>query len=215
MKGTVSLAFALLALACTHAHADPAQGSETRQVGAFDAIEVAGTMVVEARIDTTTKVEVQGDADLLKLVSTTVKNGALVVETPRDFVKQVKRKDSHLKVVVTVPALKRVAISGTGVIQLDGFTGKSLDAAISGIGSLRLAGKTERLRLEVPGTAEVKAKDLIAADVDLAVSGTAEATLHATRSFASDVSGTAVVKVRGKPATVKKRNSGVAMIDVN
>lgn len=209
MKRTCLLAFALLALA-SRAHA------ERRTVAPFTAIELAGLMAMEVRIDGTTTVDVQGDPALAKLVTTTVKQGVLVVDTPRDFAKRLKGKDGNkLKVVVTLPALTRVAITGTGAVEIAGLAGKALDAAIPGTGSLRLAGKTERLRLAIPGTGEVRAKQLVASDVELTIPGTAEAVVHATRSFAANVMGTAVVKVHGKPPRVQKHVLGTAMIDVN
>jgi len=60
----------------------------------------------------------------------------------------------------------------------------------------------------------VRAKDLIATDVDLTIQGTAEASVHATRGFDANVTGTAMVKVHGKPTNVKKNVSGTAVIDV-
>lgn len=206
-----SIAVAVLALAGS-AHAD----TDARKVGAFTGIEIAGTMTVTARIDTATKVEVVGDADLVKLVSTTVKNGVLVVDTPKDFIKRLDgRKNVKLDVVVSAPDISRVTISGTGTIDLAGVAAKTFDASIPGTGGLHLKGKTEKLRLVISGTGEVKAKGLLADAVDLRIPGTAEASLHATKSFESDVSGVAAVKVHGKPASVKKSGNGLAAIDVD
>jgi len=209
MKRTPTLiACSLLALA-SRAHAD------VRKVDAFDAIDLAGLMAAEVRIGSATKVDVQGEQDLAKLVSTTVKNGVLVIQTPRDFLERLKgRNDNKLKVVITMPALARVTISGTGAIEVDGLAQKSLEANIPGTGSLRLAGKTDTLRLAVPGTGEVRAKDLVASAVELTIPGTAEASVHATKAFEATVMGTAMVKVHGKPASVKKSIMGTAMIDV-
>src|SRR5688500_18801476 len=131
-------AFSLLALA---ASAD----AEVRSVGAFTGIDVAGTMMVTATIGPA-KVEVVGDADLVKLVSTTVKNGVLVIQTPRDFP---KKKDGKLEVVVSTPELSRVTISGTGMVSVAGLDAKSFAASIPGTGALKLAGTTEKLALVV------------------------------------------------------------------
>lgn len=208
MKRSSLIAFALLALA-SRAHADQ------RKVDAFSSIELTGLMAVEVRIDPATSVDVQGAPHLAKLVSTTVKNGVLVIETPRDFSKRLDGTADHkLKVVVTMPSLKSVAIRGTGEIDVAGLAQKSLDATIAGTGSMRLAGTTDKLRLSVPGTGEVRAKSLVARDVELDIPGTAEASVHATKSFEANVQGTAVVKVHGKPASVKKNVVGTAMIDV-
>ena len=203
------LVFALLALAGS-ARADV----DVRKVDAFSGIDLAGVMVVKATIGPS-KVEVHGDADLLKLVSTTVQNGVLVVDTPRDFMKSMKgRKDGKLEVIVSAPDLSRVSISGTGTIDVAGLASRSLSASIAGTGALRLAGKTDKLKLVVDGAGEVKAKNLVANDVDVEIPGTAEAHVHAAKSLDADVPGTAVVRVYGKPANVKKSVHGTAIIDV-
>jgi len=210
MKRSASglVAFSILALA-SRAHAD------VRTVDAFTAIDLQGLMAAEVHIGSAISVDVQGEADLAKLVSTTVKGGTLLIKTPKDFQKRLQgRNDNKLKVVITMPALARVTISGTGAIEVDGLSQKTVEASIPGTGSLKLAGKADTLRLTVPGTGEVRAKDLIASAVELTIPGTAEAVVHATKSFEANVMGTAMVKVHGKPASVKKNIVGTAMIDV-
>lgn len=211
MKRTSTLlAFSLLALAA-RAHAEP------RKVDGFRAIEIAGLMEVDVAIGATTSVDVQGnDATLVKLVSTTVKNGTLVIDTPKDFQKLLKgkKRDLDLKVVVTMPKLDALAITGIGAIEVEGLAQKSLDVSIPGTGSVELAGKAERFKLSVPGTGAIKAKNLIASEVALSVPGTVQAVVHASKSFDVDVQGTAAVKVFGKPASVKRNVNGTAAIDV-
>jgi hypothetical protein len=203
------IAFSLLALAAK-AHAEP------RKVDAFSAIELAGVMAVEVRIANAhaTSVDVQGEPQFAKLVSTTVRNGTLVIDTPKDFAKREGSRRQQLKVVITMPALKSVAITGTGAMEVEGLAQKSFDASIPGTGSLKLAGKADNFKLSIPGTGEVKAKGLVASDVQLTIPGTAEASVHATQSFKADVMGTAVVNVHGKPSRVTKNIAGTAMIDV-
>lgn len=202
------VAFSILALAA-HAHA------EARKVGSFSAIDLQGLMEVDVEIGGALSVDVQGPADLAALVTTTVKGGTLVIDTPDDFSKKLKgRGDIDLKVVVHVPALAKVTISGTGAMDVDGIQNRQLEVAILGTGSLELEGKTDALRVSVPGTGQIKAKELVASAVELSVPGTVQAVLHASKSFEANVQGTAAVKVLGKPATVKKNVVGTAVIDV-
>jgi hypothetical protein len=207
MKRTSGLlAFALLAIAAK-AHA------ETRNVGSFDGVEIAGLAAMDVKVGSAISVDVQGDPEAVKLVRTTVKNGSLVVETPKDFAKRMGKKLEKLKVLVTMPAMNRVAISGTGSIQVEGIAAKALNASISGTGALKLVGKVDKLNLAVEGTAEIAAKKLVAEDVAVSVNGTAKASLHASRSLDADVAGTAMMKVAGNPQHVHKNVSGTAMID--
>jgi Putative auto-transporter adhesin, head GIN domain len=202
------VAFSILALAA-HAHAD------LRKVGSFTAVDLQGIGDVDIEVGGALSVDVQGPADLAALISTTVKGGTLVIDTPDDFSKKLKgRGDINLKVVIHVPALSKVTLSGTGEIEVDGIQNKAFDVAILGTGALDLAGKTENLRVNVSGTGQIKAKELVASAVELSVAGTAQAVLHASKSFDVSVQGTAAVKVLGKPATVKKTIVGTAAIDI-
>lgn len=205
MKSQLLLFAILFAHGCTPAFAAPTQASEPRKTPEFHGIEITGTIAVEARIDRATTVEVRGDADRLKQVTTDVKNGVLVIGTKG------KLDRSKLRVIVTAPDLSSLSLSGTGQLTASGIANARLDVSISGTGAVTLAGKTTELRLVVSGTGGVKAKDLISTNAKLEVVGTAEAVIHATRTLDATVSGTASIQVHGKP-TVKKSITGVAAI---
>jgi len=200
-----ALLFAILCAGCTSASADPAQSSEPRKTAEFRAIDLIGTIAIEARIDRTTSVEVRGDADRIKQVTTEVKNGVLVVGTKGDM------KHGKVRVIITAPDFSALTISGTGQLVANGISNSRLDVSIPGTGSITVTGKTGELRLAIAGTGGVKAKDLIATIARVDVQGTGEAVVHATRTLDATVSGTASIKVHGKPQ-VKKSISGVASI---
>lgn len=204
------LLFAVMfAQACAPAAADPTgQASEVRKTDPFRGIEIAGTIEVEARIDPATRVEVLGEPDRLKQVITSVQGGILRIDTKG------KLEKSHLRVVVTAPALATFAISGTGALRVAGLAGGTIDASIAGTGALQLAGKADALRLSIPGTGEVRAKDLVVGDATVDVHGTGDAKLHATRSVDARIAGTGAIRVHGRPPTVKKSISGTGVVDV-
>jgi hypothetical protein len=199
--------FALM-LALGAAHADP-QASEPRNVPAFHAVELAGTMEVDVTVGKGQSVQVSGEADLLAKVTTVVKDGVLVVDTPRDL-----RRRHHLKVTVTVPELSAVSISGTGDMKISGVASERFAIALSGTGQLTVKGSTGSLRVDVGGTGEIAAKELIAKSANVDVSGTGSATLYVTESVQADVTGTGSIDVHGKPAKVKKSVSGVGSIRI-
>ncbi|HEU0034106.1 MAG TPA: head GIN domain-containing protein [Kofleriaceae bacterium] len=207
MKSQLALFAVLLAHGCATAAADPAQATETRKTPAFHAIDITGTLSVEARIAPTTSVELRGDADKLKQITTEVKNGTLVLGTVGKL-----QNTKRLHVVVTAPSLDALAIHGTGDLEVSGLAAPRLAITIPGTGAIRIAGKTQQLAVAVDGTGDVQAKNLIAEAATMTVAGTAQATVHATRTLDLDVSGTAAVKVLGKPA-VKKSITGTAAID--
>ena len=209
MKTATPFLFSILLLA--HAYADTPStksSSELRKVGDFHAIDIAGTMQVEATIGKAIRVEVVGDPDRFKQVLTDVKDGTLIVDT------RGKLENSKMRVVVTVPDLSSVSVSGTGKLELSGIANGKLDASIGGTGAMKLAGTTGALNVAIGGSGQLAAGDLVAKAVAVNVPGTGQVTVHATQSFAAVVAGTGAITVEGKPSSVKKSVTGTAVIDV-
>src|SRR5262245_18244083 len=102
----VGLALALLSAI---ANADPATASQHRQVAAFHAIELAGTIGVDVTVGKPQSVEVTGDADLLDKVITKVVDGVLIVDTARDLDRR-HRRNSRLHAVVSVPDVSALTL---------------------------------------------------------------------------------------------------------
>lgn len=193
---------------CRSAAADPSPTSDLRKTPAFHAIELTGSIVVEARIDRATRVEVRGDADRIADVSTTVRDGVLAIGTKRYLGKVT---GTPLRVIVTAPDLSALTISGSGQILASGLANARLDVAIPGAGQITVFGKTTAVRLDIAGTGSIDAGGLVAETAAIEASGTAQATLHATKTLDTKISGTAAITVHGKPR-VTKSNSGIVAI---
>lgn len=207
-----------LAVACTLARADTAsadapQASQPRSVPAFHAVELAGTLEVIATAGKPNSVEISGDADLLDKVTTTVKDGVLVLDTARDL-DHGHLRNRHLRAVVSAPDLSALSISGTGAMKVSGIANEGLAVALPGTGAITVAGATGTLRVTVGGTGEVAGKNLTARDVVVDIAGTGSARLNASRSVEARVTGTGSVDVHGHPAQVRKSVSGLGSIHV-
>jgi len=190
----------ILAAAASTAHAEP------RNVGSFHAIEITGTIQVEATIAPTAHVEVLGEAERLHQVKTDVKNGSLIIATVGDV------KGARLRVVVSAPALDALAISGAATLSAAGLTGDRLAVRIGGTGEITLGGKVGTLALEINGAGAVHAKGLATTDAAIAIGGTGEVSANVTRSLVASITGTGAIKVHGKPTSIKKAITGVGVI---
>jgi hypothetical protein len=202
----------LLALAAV-AHAEPTI-SQQRQVGGFHAIDLAGTMEVEVTVGKPASVEVTGDADLIDKVTTKVKDGVLVIDTP-DLHHHGHRRDNHLRVIVTAPDLDALMLSGTGAMKVAGIANDRLALDLGGTGALTASGSTGALHVAVGGTGEIAGKQLMAKDVVVDVGGTGSAQLHASRSLDARISGTGSIHVSGHPSQVKRSVSGLGSIHID
>jgi hypothetical protein len=211
-------AFALLlaiglARAEPPAGGDPPQATQSRTVPAFHGIDLAGTLTAEVTVGKPASVTITGDADLVDQVTTTVKDGVLVIKTPEHRRDQ-HRHHSRLHAVVTAPDLSSLAITGTGTIKAAGIANDRLAIDVPGTGTLKLSGSTGALSVRLGGTAEVTGKDLAARDLVIDIDGTGSARLNATRSVEARITGTGSLDVHGHPSQVKKTVTGLGSVHI-
>lgn len=195
------------------AQADPSPASQARTVPAFHGIDVAGVIAVDVAIGKPASVQVTGDADLLDKVTTTVKNGVLVIDTDRKLRRRNDRKQ-HLRAIVTAPDLSSFVLSGTGELTITGIANDELEISVPGTGALSARGSTGTLRVNVAGTGQITANDLASKDATIDVSGTGQVKLRASQSLEARISGTGAVDVFGNPSRIKKSVTGTGAVQM-
>jgi len=193
-------------LGSASAHAGPVV-SESRSPGTFHAVELKGALGVEIRIDPKTSVEVSGDADVLKQVTTEVKAGTLVIDTRGAI-----EGDRKLKVTIATPTLDAIALSGAGAIRVQGIASPKLAVDVAGTGAVDVSGSTDDLTIDMGGAGTIHAKDLTAKAVAIALSGTGEAVVTANHKLTAVVSGVGNVVVYGHPKSVTKQVTGIGRV---
>ena len=211
-------AFALLlALGLARAEppdsADAPQASQARTVPAFHGIDLAGVLTVEVTLGKPASVTISGDADLVDKVTTTVKDGVLVINTPEHRRDQ-HRRNHRLHATVTAPDLRSLAITGTGTLKATGIANDRLAIDVPGTGTLKLSGSTGALNVRLGGTGEVTGKDLAAKDLVVDIDGTGSARLNATRSVEARITGTGSLDVHGHQSQIKKTVTGLGAVHI-
>lgn len=192
---------------------DAPQATQPRPVSAFHGVDLAGVLTVEVALGKPASVTITGDADLIDKVTTTVKDGVLVLDTrklPRDR----HRHNSHLRAIITAPDLSSLAITGTGTVQVTGVANDRLAIDVPGTGTIKASGSTGALSVRLGGTGEVTGKDLAARDLVVDIDGTGSARLNATRSVDVRIAGTGSLDVHGHPSQVKKTVSGLGSVHI-
>lgn len=163
---------------------------ERRDVPAFHAIELAGTLDLEVKVGPAQSVVVVADANLQPEIATEVRGGTLSIRNLRDL-----RSYRGARVEVTVPALDGLAVTGSGSAAVDGARGDQalsmsgsghlrwtgtagvLRVTMTGSGSAELEGRADRLEAEAKGSGELLGRKLAARDAVVAVAGSGDAEL--------------------------------------
>ena len=174
--------------------------TETRSVGAFTRVELAGGATVHVHPGSPQAVTVSGDDNIVPLVTTRVENGTLVVdqEKNRDFATR-----EPLVVDIRAPGLTASVLSGAGSMTVDG---------VSGLGSLDVAGAVLGLHADVSGSGSALLDHLVSKDATVVLSGMGSAHVFATHSLNASVDGMGSVVYGGNPQHVQKQVTGAGAV---
>lgn len=166
---------------------------ETREVPAFDKIDVGGAFEVKISFGEALKVEVEARQKAIGNISTEVKNDKLYISSSKS------NSNTPLNIYISVPTLSFIEVHGAAdleglntlktdmlTIKASGAASADLDLDVatlrteaSGASDLDLAGKATHHSTEVSGAASVNAKDLVTETTDADVSGAGSARVNA------------------------------------
>ena len=158
-------------------------GQSVRQVAAFDAIEVSGTLDADITPGPL-HVEVSGDDNLVPLVETEVHGQTLVLRQTKSM-----RPRLALRVAIQAPSFRRVEGLRRGRRNLIHVAGDDLRLDLSGAGNLVADGSVHHLTVDVSGAGTIYATALTAERVDASISGAGTADVFASQSLSAHVSG--------------------------
>lgn len=206
------VAASLLAGVAGGAAAQTVRGSgvaktESRQLGPFDKINVAGSFEVTLVDGLQHRVMVEADDNLLDAVSTDVIDNELKISSLRSFVSR-----SPMKVTVESPQHRSLIISGSANLIATALRGPAFELAGSGSATAKLGGKTEFLKVALAGSGRINALDLVADKVEVELLGSGTAEVHAVKSLSLLVIGSGTVRYRGSP-TISRNAIGVGKVE--
>ena len=163
----------------------------------------------------TQKVEVKGQQNVIHQMDLDVNGETWEIELD-DCV----RNYDELKVYITIPEIKELNISGSGMIygennfavgdlklrisgsgDIDlGLTESTdVDSKISGSGKIKLAGVADRFKLHISGSGDYRAFDLETEDGDIKISGSGDAEVTVNDELDVEISGSGDVYYKGDP----------------
>jgi Putative auto-transporter adhesin, head GIN domain len=188
---------------------------QKRDVPSFDSLRVETSADVEVKVGPPASVTVKIDGNLQELLTTKVEKGVLVIDATKRM-----RMERSASVSVTVPQLRRVELSASGDVVVDGGTGpvalaiggsgdlswrgeaSRLEASVEGSGTLRLEGRADRLEASVEGSGDIDARKLQAVNADARVEGSGDIDLNlAGGTLDAEVDGSGDIRWRGEAKT--------------
>ena len=234
-KGNLLLFAALLFISCNVNCTESGKGifgsgnikTETRNVTDFSALKSSGSIDVEIIAGNKFELKVEDDEKFLPHLITEVKDGELNIDYDSNFF----IKESHGKVIVQVPSLRKISSSGSGDIKIDGtlkndteiiiassgsgdiegsVDAPSIQLSGAGSGDISLSGNTKNFVCKTAGSGDVKCRNLKSENVTVSISGSSDVSVFASVSLKVNIAGSGDVTYAGSPSSpdIKIAGSG-------
>lgn len=182
---------------------------ETRPVRRdIRAVELSGPIDLTLHYGARPKLVVRGEQRLLANVETAQDGPVLLIGT-RGIV---LRHRQPIAVELTLPALDRLKVDGSGDTEVNGFTGEGIELELNGSGSLEFNGRYRKARAVVQGSGALTLDAGNGDRVEGELEGSGELTLAgAARSVQLESSGSGMLdarRLRGDAVEVRQSGSG-------
>jgi len=188
-------------------------GDETRPITReVRAVELSGPIDLVLRYGAHPRLVVRGEQRLLANVETRQDGRVLHIGT-RGIV---LRHRQPLEVELTLPALDRIGVDGSGDTRVNGFSGELVEVELSGSGNVDFNGRYRQAKAIVHGTGQVTldAGNSDSVEADLAGSGTITLA-GAARSFQAQSNGSGTLdaqRLRAEAVKIRQTGSGNASV---
>lgn len=220
----------LIATACSDIVGERGSGNvvtETREVGGFDRIDLAGQGRVEVVLGDSEGLVIEAEDNLMPLLTSDVDDGTLVLGTTQNIA-----PTEDIVYAVTVVTLEAVEVSGSGEILAPDVNAGTiaatvsgsgdifmtdmevgdLAASISGSGYIEVTGVATALEVTISGSGDLNAEALSADTATISISGSGNSVVNVSDELSADISGSGSIEYLGDP-TVESEVSGSGNIE--
>lgn len=205
MAATLAAASLLVLAACTHGSGPVLD--ESREVGAFTAIDAGGGVQVHVTIGQAGPIVVHAQQNILDKLSTEVRSdGTLRIEALEDFVVA-----DPVVIDVVTPQLAGISLSGGAAVQLSGLRADAIELSLSGGARATISGAVTDMTLGARGGATASLRGLTVETANVSIDGGATVEMTASQSVKGSASGGATLSVSGD-ASVQVEASGGAQV---
>src|SRR6185503_8618485 len=196
-------ALLLLSSGCHLAMHENVRGSgvrekQKREVASFTTIAMDGAFDIDVVSQKPQSVEIEGDDNLLPLITTEVFNNVLHIKSKGNF-----SVNDPIKLRISVPNLEKLAIDGAGKIEVSGLKNDKLEINCDGATTIRVAGETRQLNIDTSGAGKIDARKLRATKGVVEAKGVARVDVNVVEQLDVTVSGPSHVTYEGDPVVNK------------
>jgi putative autotransporter adhesin-like protein len=200
------LLFPLLTAGCHHGMRAEIKGSgnrvmEKRNVGPFTSISTEGVFTVEVTCQKNVSVEVEGDDNVLAVVTTEVSNNVLRLRSTKNY-----SSTEPVKFKISVPNLEGLSVSGAGKIDIKDLKNDKFEIDSSGAPTISASGNTKVIDIDSSGAGKIDTHELHASRGVVDSKGVSRIDLDVSDQLDVKISGPSSVYYKGDPVVTKTIN---------
>ncbi|NIG53311.1 head GIN domain-containing protein [Chitinophaga sp. Cy-1792] len=191
--------------------------TENRPVAPFKAIRVEAGMNVFIKQGPTQSATIDAESNIMPLIELVPDGDQLIIRLKN---KLSARTHNKFDIHISTEELSKVAVAGSGDIELDGqFTSKDaievkiggagsisgqldapkVTAAIAGAGDIKLTGQTRDLSVSIGGAGNFVGDNLLSENAEVKIAGSGDAKVHASVSLKAKIAGSGDIAYKGSP----------------
>jgi len=196
----------LLAAGCHHGMRAQVKGSgkrvvQKRQISPFTSISTEGAFEIEVTCQKDPSLEVEGDDNVLELVTTEVHGSELRLKSSKHY-----SMSEPVRFKITVPNLEGLSVSGAGRIDIKDMKNEKFEIDSNGAPSIIVSGTTNTVDIDSNGAGKIDTHNLRASRAVVDSKGVSRIDLDVKEQLDITVSGPSTVTYRGDPVVHKTVN---------
>ena len=174
---------------------------QKRNVASFNSISYNGAFDVDIACQQPASLEIEGDDNILPLVSTEVSNNVLHIKNLRNY-----SASEPIKLKISVPNLEGIAVNGAGKIEVFGMKNEKFEIDANGAPTIRVSGETKLVDIDANGAGKIDTHKLRASKAIVDTKGVSKVEVYAADQLDVTVSGPSHVTYQGDPVVNKTIN---------
>jgi putative autotransporter adhesin-like protein len=180
---------------------------QKREVGSFSSISTEGAFDIEIVCQKPQSLEIEGDDNILPLISTEVSNNVLRIRSLHDY-----STSEPITLKIAVPNLEGLSASGAGTLAVSGLKNDKLEIDASGAPTIKVSGETKVLDVDTSGAGKIDAHKLKATRAVVDSKGVSRVEVFAAEQLDVTIAGPSHVIYEGDPV-VKRTVHGPGSIE--
>jgi hypothetical protein len=197
------LLFPLFVAGCHHGMRAEIKGSGKRVVKKLDItpftkISAEGAFSIEVTCQKDLGLEVEGDDNVLSVVTAEVSNNMLRLRNSKNY-----SSDEPVKFRISVPNLENLIVEGAGHVDVKGLSNDKFEINSEGAPAINVSGKTKLIDIESNGAGKIDTHNLHAERAVVDSKGVTQIDLDVAEQLDVTISGPSAVYYKGDPKVNK------------